>query len=778
MQMKNPLSLSIRPVLFQEAALLILLPFLLVFASTQDSLTEPQLLILSGGVFTILFIGLLAFRARSVIWIELPVAACFLVLVLTSVTSIDPRRSFIEAWLISVELFLFLFFVNLTHKKWKPDVIIRTLLIVGAIFMALSWGEVWQWYRGWLASHPGQWLPEESYRLPAPNFICVVLNVWLMLAAARFWLCDSKAEKFLLGLYSVSSLVLIYLTSSRGGWIGTMAGFGTLVLSAIYLAPEKWLALWSKIRQVRGGVAGVVFVLLAGLALFSWLIIRQDFQPSHSPLLESRNYLWGPAWHAFLSSPALGKGPFTFVSHYLQENSVPPGYYFDYAHSIYLDILSSSGVLGFAVAGWLGFAILRRLVKSMRAVETPVKAVLVGAIGAMAAFGVHGLFDSVHHTVPSSAWNLAIILGTATGAATYREGAAAAKEKFPLVPTVIGLAAVAGFFASAWLTSPMAAGVEAAAQGSWQAAGEHFAAAVGRDSLLAVPHQQAGMSSSMLFEQSGETVDLEQAIDSFEEAVRLDPHWALNHANLGALYAAAGEWEAALAQYREAARLAPRSGVYQLNLGGAYEELEDEEKALEAYAAALDQNPYWKTAGYWDETELRQAFLERWLLEHSEEPYSLEELRTLYLNHPNSPEVVKKFIQALLADGDIVEAEKVYQESRSYGFLAYQGVERQWLGAEIAAKNGDLETATTLGRSAVDTLRNQGIPGPGFGLSAAYANYMFRSKAVGQDAVPQMPRIIFTKEWEERLSNLARWYRELGQDAEADVIGDLRDDIF
>ncbi len=768
---KNPL-LNISPQLVQEAVLLLLIPFLLIFASTQYSLTDPQILVISGGVFTALLMYFLFFRSRPIWSIELPVLACFLVLIVTSFTSIDPRRSFIEAWLISVELFIFLFFIKLVQRSLKPEVIIRAVLVVGAIFMVLSWGEVGQWYVHWLSLHPGQWFPMASYRLPAPNFICVVLNVWLMLAIARFWWSDSKLERGLLGLYGLSSLALIYLTSSRGGWIGTLAGFGMLFLVAVYLAPEKWGQIWRKIRSIRGGVAGLVFIVLAGLLLFAWMMIRQDFQPSHSPLLQSRTYLWGPAWHAFLSSPLIGKGPFTFVSQYLQENSVPPGYFFDYAHSVYLDILSSSGILGLIAAGWLVFAVLRVLVKPLRHVEPSIKAVLVGSIGALAAFAVHGLFDSVHHTVPSSAWNLAIILGTSVGAATM-SGSESRPNKKVSVTAAIGFAVVLGFFANAWFITPMIQGVEAADRGLWSEAADQFALAAERDPYTAITHQQAGMTSSILLEQSGEKKDLQDAINFFEEAVRLDPNWALNHANLGALYSKNGQNDLARQQFEEAVRLAPGSAVYQLNLGSILETLGEGEAALEVYQVVLSQNPTWKTASYWEETDLRKDFIQNWIVDHPEKDYPLEELKELYGRYPDSPEIVEKIIQAYLAVGETGEAEKVYQASLSNNFLAYHGVEIKWLGAEIAAQKGDFATAVNLGSSAVDTLEFQGVPGPGFGLSSAYANFMFRSRAVGQDSVPQMTRILFTNEWKERLLELEHWYTELGQVPDAENIADM-----
>ena len=145
----------------------------------------------------------------------------------------------------------------------------------------------------------------------------------------------------------------------------------------------------------------------------------------------------------------------------------------------------------------------------------------------------------------------------------------------------------------------------------------------------------------------------------------------------------------------------------------------------------------------------------------------------IYSKHPDSPVYVERLINAYLGAGETSAAEKVYQESLSNNFLAYHGVEIKWLGAEIAAQRGDFAAAADLGRSAVDALENQGVPGPGFGLSTAYASFMFRSRAMGQDSVPQMTRIIFTNEWQERLSDLETWYIELGQHSNAETIRNL-----
>jgi O-antigen ligase len=97
----------------------------------------------------------------------------------------------------------------------------------------------------------------------------------------------------------------------------------------------------------------------------------------------------------------------------MRQHSVPPNALLDYAHNIYLDVLASSGLLGLGAFAWLLFSLLRALWRRLATPDPLQSSVVVGACAALAAFLVHGLFDSVHHSAPTGLWTLAILLSAA-----------------------------------------------------------------------------------------------------------------------------------------------------------------------------------------------------------------------------------------------------------------------------------------------------------------------------------------------------------------------------
>ena len=224
--------------LLRESALILLLSYFFLLASTHNGLVNFNIFTITISIFLI-FTVLWGFYGQKVsIKKEIPILVFLLVLAVASWFSIDPRRSFTEVWLLGAALFLYLITSDLVSRGWGIDLWIKALLIVGGIVMIFTWREAIVWYQQWF-EFTGKLIPEISYRLPAPNFLAVFLNLLLMMAVASFFFIESKFGKVLLAVWAFSALGLIYLTSSRGGWLGTAAGFGSMLLLAAYAFPEK-----------------------------------------------------------------------------------------------------------------------------------------------------------------------------------------------------------------------------------------------------------------------------------------------------------------------------------------------------------------------------------------------------------------------------------------------------------------------------------------------------------------------------------------------------------
>jgi tetratricopeptide (TPR) repeat protein len=239
--------------------------------------------------------------------------------------------------------------------------------------------------------------------------------------------------------------------------------------------------------------------------------------------------------------------------------------------------------------------------------------------------------------------------------------------------------------------------------------------------------------------------------------VRLDPDWALNHANLGALYAAQGDAEAARRELQAAVKLAPRVAAYHLNLGAVAEQTGNGAEAEQAYAEALHYRPEWADAYFWRATPWRAAFLARW------------RSSTLTAPAPTAVELDSRLalVEAHIQAGQLPDAERLLQRTS----LVYpQSLVVVWVKAELAAARADYTKAAALGEKALTGYRDQSIFGPGTFGDPAYGPFYQRREAMALDMVPQLTVIRVTDPWAARLVTLGDWYAALGDAARAAAI--------
>lgn len=749
--------------LIREAALILMLSYFFLLASTHNGLANYQVFSLTTIIFLAITLLWLGFGQRPARKKEIPLFIFLGALAVAAYASIDPRRSFTEVWLIGAALFLFLLTADLTSRGWESDLWGKALLSVGAIVMIFTWGEAIAWYRQWLETTGKVW-PEIFYRLPTPNFLVVFLNILLMVACSSFLFARTKTAWVLSGLWILSAVGLIYLTSSRGGWLGTAAGLGAMTLLSAFAFPDKRKEFFKWLRQHRLFSILLLIGLLAFLLIFAWIFYQQSQLPTHAAIGESRSFLWQPAWQAFLGSPWIGRGPFTYFSFYVQQHSTPPSPLYLYSHSIYLDLLSGSGLLGLGTFLLMIGALVVGLFKKFSSTRGPEQAAAMAALAALAAFLVHGFVDSVHHTIPTAAWLLAIVLGVGIGKNENQ------RVQRVSLSVLLGLALAAGGGLKLWADQPLNAGVIAGNSGLWQEASQDFQQAVGRDPHLSSTYQQWGMSESKLAEQ-GSPAALTNAIAHFETALALDPYWGLNHANLGVLYRAQGDLTKATAALERAVALSPKSALFQLNLGVTYELLHDNESARRAYLQAITLQPLWAEAYFWRETPLRDTLSKDWADSVSRKPLTLTEAEQGVAARGDYLAPYLEVIPFYLAAQRWHDA----QQAIYFAQLAYTGKEEerlllQWYQAEFAAGQGDYALAAKLGDEAIHRFLWQGAYGPGTLGQIKYNQFVFRSPAMVMEVVPQMTMILLPDGWGDHLRQTAEWYQQSGEAERAEQL--------
>lgn len=165
-------------------------------------------------------------------------------------------------------------------------------------------------------------------------------------------------QRVLFGYTTVCAAVGLFLTVSRGGWLGLV-----LAVCAWPLFAGSW-AWWRRLLAV-GAVAFAAVMVLGGLYQLSPRV-QGRIQDSQRESGEwTRPIMWRGAWELFKSRPWFGTGAGSY--NVLFEKHRPERYQMEpqWAHNDYLNTASDYGVVGFGlsfgVAGGLALAaILRR----------------------------------------------------------------------------------------------------------------------------------------------------------------------------------------------------------------------------------------------------------------------------------------------------------------------------------------------------------------------------------------------------------------------------------
>jgi len=144
-----------------------------------------------------------------------------------------------------------------------------------------------------------------------------------------------------------------------------------------------------------------------------------------------------------------------------------------------------------------------------------------------------------------------------------------------------------------------------------------------------------------------------EAIDCWQQALRLDPNFAKAHNNLGFAYTKQGRLDEAIGEFKEALKLNPNDAVAHNNLGVAYKDQGRLDEAIGESQEALRLNPNYAEA----HNNLGIAYAKQW--RHDE---AIREFREALRLNPNLVEVHNNLGNAYNDQGRHDEAIGEYQE--------------------------------------------------------------------------------------------------------------------
>ncbi|MDZ8117340.1 O-antigen ligase family protein [Pontiella agarivorans] len=256
-----------------------------------------------------------------------------------------------------------------------------------------------------------------------PNHFAHLMQMLLPFCLALLFIPQSGIYLKILAAYSfVAMLPPLFLTESRAGWLGSIAGVG-VVLCLMALRKSK---------KLFAGLVVLVPLCSVLLLVGAWRY-SETFQRRMEPVVEFlegqasggigsdspdfRPQTWMDTLDMISANPMTGYGPGSYRYAYPEFRKRFKGKRIltGHPHNEYLELASEFGLIGFALfaLAWLWGGIWV-LVKSLRAEETRHAFMGFAFLGAVAGTMVHSFFDFQMHVFPN-AMILALLAALAIG---------------------------------------------------------------------------------------------------------------------------------------------------------------------------------------------------------------------------------------------------------------------------------------------------------------------------------------------------------------------------
>jgi len=732
-----------------QFTLVVIAIYTIVIAGFSNGIEIPILLTLAGGF--------LLFKGKSIPdKLLIPTLLILIIGLISSVFSSNPQLSYYQTWLSSCGVLLFFIFFVLAKQFKLRNALILAVALAGIGFMIFSWMDALRWYQAYrLAMPQGELIPSISFRLNGGNTIAAFYSLIAFLLMGIILEEKNRLLKIIAGLGSLSAVILILLSSSRGALLGVLAGSSFLFLLLFWNQIVVLIDLIKNNRKARFIVLFfLVILLITGILLISWFFISAADHPTHGNALQSRNEFWSPAIDAFLSSPIIGTGPYTFYSWYMQDRSIPPGHIFLHAHNSYLDIVANMGLLGLAAFSWLVYRFIRLIKSQLSSLRNNKSFFTIALLAGILAFAVHSFFDGLYLMIFAGftfIFIMVLVLDHLPSALIQKY------ERILLMVLWLGVAGYSWFHY--FQIKPITQAISAYHSNDLPTAQSEMKSAL----KINTNNTITNIYTAILHTDNLDNVQ-SSAIPAMEKAVDLDPYWGLNHANLAALYAYNNQFDLALFEINKAVEIAPNSSLFMLNKGVILENLMDYENAKEIYGMVLEINPEWRINYFWRENDFRKAIIQSFQFKEETQILSFEEAI-----HQSYGIPMVRTADIEMAKGNLKNAESLAQlAGLTYFSYPAQRMELEWLKAELAYEQNDQDTALEISEKLLGQLNSPGIFGPGSAGASQYYDGVYRHPVLPMELAPQMTIIYLPGEWETRVYEISRWYAEAEKPEQCD----------
>ncbi len=583
--------------------------------------------------------------------LDWPLALLLIAYLVATAASVDPR--------VSLESMMLLFMAVLVFYVLSDLRFLDALSLQRGLMLAGAAASVWAlWYvavdyKHWLdlaratggGFHLGDLIPPTVPKVHGvsdhPNILGMTLVLIIPFYIVAAYRSPSLWERWGAAAALLAAAWAVFLTLSRGAWIGGLAGAAATTAAIVLMAqawPREALRRTDILRRLRerrsllllaGALAAAVVVVLAAVLLATrWGEARPQwlFRESLSP----RQDVFEAGIDMFGDHLLLGAGPGTFGILYPQYSGEYPIHAI-HAHNGYLQIAVDAGLLGLAALAVLVGAVLWLLWRSYRRGSTAQRLLAIACGGALIGFAIHNLADAANY------WKAPLIAVAAVLAIAVRnyQDAPDAHDPPPaagdpprpavsrwarLLPRILMVVAMVSLFV-VWGRIDAAhyhysESLDDLVDGRTFDAISEARQAADMDPDLAIYQLQLGLTEGLAFTEEGLEAFLQQSIEHLRRGVELDPRSAIGYANLARALELEGADEEAKAAALKAQSLAGADATVLLAAGNVLEDIGATEEAVETYGLAVTRMASIADSRFWTGSQFRRDHYDE-ILQHS-----------------------------------------------------------------------------------------------------------------------------------------------------------------
>lgn len=268
------------------------------------------------------------------------------------------------------------------------------------------------------------------------NHFALLIEMSLGLALGLIACGGARRERlFIYGAGAFLMFAALVLTYSRGGIFSILSQLVFLALLSIFVRrarsleeqDEDKLSKRKLIRQFALRAVLIASLLMVIASSVIWiggdvLITRLESLPDEAGLAQGEAHagvrrveIWDASWKLFKDHPLIGSGFGAYTTAITKHHDASGAWTPEAAHNDYLELLTSGGLAGVLLFGWLVVALLKRALKLLRSsADRFQRAAICGALTGLFGVSLHSFVDfGLHVTINALFFVALAVIATA-----------------------------------------------------------------------------------------------------------------------------------------------------------------------------------------------------------------------------------------------------------------------------------------------------------------------------------------------------------------------------